>query len=131
MPRLIGIRKKNIAVFISGTGSNLKNLIDHSLKRNSKFKINLVISNRIRAQGLKYANKYKIDKKIFDYSNIKHAEKNILTQLKKKDISSETELFVFHQGFKDISTTKNKIIIPAGLSFGTGSHESTILIIKN
>ena len=87
MPRLIGLRKKNIAVFISGAGSNLKNLINHSLKRNSKFKINLVISNRIRAQGLKYANKYKIDKKIINYSNIKHAEKNILTQLKKKDIN--------------------------------------------
>ena len=39
-------------------------------------------------------------------------------------------MFIFHQGFKNISTTKNKIIIPAGLSFGTGSHESTILIIK-
>ena len=45
MPRLIGVKKINIAVFISGTGSNLKNLIKHSLKKNSKFQICLVISN--------------------------------------------------------------------------------------
>ena len=32
MPGLVGIKKINIAVFISGNGSNLKNLIIHSLK---------------------------------------------------------------------------------------------------
>ena len=39
MPRLIGVKKKNIAVFISENGSNLKNLIKNSLKKNNKFKI--------------------------------------------------------------------------------------------
>ena len=39
MEKLIGNKKIKIAVFISGKGSNLKNLIDHSLKKNSKFKI--------------------------------------------------------------------------------------------
>ena len=65
-----------------------------------------------------------------NYTLEKVSVKNWIKEVKKKDISSETELFIFHQGFKKISTTKKKIIIPAGLSFGTGSHESTILIIK-
>ena len=34
MQKLIGFKKANVAVFISGTGSNLKNLIKHSLKKN-------------------------------------------------------------------------------------------------
>ena len=87
MPRLSGLKIINIAVFISGTGSNFENLIKHSLKKNSKFKINLVVTNKTKAKGLNYANKYKINKKIVNYSNIRNAEKNILIELKKKDIN--------------------------------------------
>ena len=87
MPKLIGIKIKNVAVFISGTGSNLKNLIKHSAKKNSKFKICLVISNQSKAKGLSYAKKYKIKKKIINYNNIKDAEKNILNELKKYKIN--------------------------------------------
>ena len=63
MPKSTGIKNINIAVFISGTGSNFINLIKHSLKKNSKYKIKLVISNNPNAKGLKYAKKYKIKKK--------------------------------------------------------------------
>ncbi len=87
MPRLIGAKKKNIAVFISGNGSNLQNLIKHSLKKNSGFIVNLVISNKIKAKGLKYAKKYKINKKVINYRNIKMAEKNILKELKENKIN--------------------------------------------
>ena len=86
MPRLIGVKKTNIAVFISGTGSNLKNLIKHSLKKDSKFKICLVVSNKFKAKGLNYAKRYKIKKKIVNYSNINNAEKNILNELKRSKI---------------------------------------------
>ncbi len=86
MPKLIGIRKINIAVFISGTGSNLKNLINYSFKKNSKFKIALVISNNIKAKGLNHSKKFKIKKKIINYSNIKNSEKKILKSLKKNKI---------------------------------------------
>ena len=86
MPKLIGVKKINIAVFISGTGTNLKNLIKHSLKKNSKFKIILVISNKYNAKGLYFAKKYKIKKKIINYLNIRNAEKNILNILKKDKI---------------------------------------------
>ena len=72
MPKLIGVKKINIAVFISGTGTNLKNLIKHSFKKNSKFKIILVISNKYNAKGLYFAKKYKIKKKIINYINIRN-----------------------------------------------------------
>ncbi len=87
MLKSIGYNKTNIAVFISGTGSNLKNLIKHSLKKRSKFSINLVISNKSKAKGLEYAKKFKIKRKIINYLSSKNAEKNILKELKKNDIS--------------------------------------------
>ncbi len=85
MVKLFGA-KKNIAVFISGNGSNLKNLIEHSFKKNSKFKITLVVSNKAKAKGLQYAKKYRIKKKIVNYQNIKKAEHKILVEIKKNNI---------------------------------------------
>ena len=86
MQRLIGFKKIKVAVFISGTGSNCKNLIKHSLKKNSKFKICLVISNKSKAKGLIHAGRYKIKKRIISYLTIKDAEKNIFNELKKNEI---------------------------------------------
>ncbi len=86
MPKLIGIEKVNIAVFISGTGTNLKNLIKFSQKEDSKFKVKLVISNKSSAKGISYAKKFKINKKIIDYQNTKNAEKTILNELDKNKI---------------------------------------------
>ena len=63
MQKLIGIKKINIAVFISGNGTNFKNLIKYSQKKKSKFKINLVVSNNFSAKGLNYAKKFRIKKK--------------------------------------------------------------------
>ena len=87
MQKLTGLKKINISIFISGTGTNLKNLIFHSFKKNSKFKIALIISNNPKAKGLNYAKKFKIEKKIINYSNIKNAEKKILLELKKKKVN--------------------------------------------
>ena len=84
MRKLIGSKKINIAVFISGTGSNLQNLIKNSLKKNSKFRINLVVSNKSKAKGLKYAKRYKISKKIISYQNIKNCRKKYSLNFKKK-----------------------------------------------
>ena len=86
MQKLIGTKKINVAVFISGNGSNFRNLILNSSKKNSKFIINLVISNKATAKGLKYARKFHIKKKIINYENVKNAEKNILIELKKNNI---------------------------------------------
>ena len=86
MPKLTGVKKIDVAVFISGNGSNLKSLIKYSLKKNSKFKISLIISNKLDAKGLNYAKKFKIKKKIVNFFNVSNAEKNILSQLKKNKI---------------------------------------------
>ena len=77
MLKLIGTKKIYIAVFISGNGSNLKNLVFKSKKKRSKYKIKLVISNKTTAKGLIYARKFKIKKKIINYQNKKYAEKNM------------------------------------------------------
>ena len=86
MVKSTGLKKINVAVFISGTGSNFKNLVIHSIKRNSKYRIKLVISNNPKAKGLNYAKKFKVKKKIIHYSNIGNAEKNIIFELKKNKI---------------------------------------------
>ena len=52
--------KKKTCVFISGQGTNLKNLIIHSRDKNFPIKISLVISNNKKANGINYAKKYKI-----------------------------------------------------------------------
>ena len=77
MKKSIGPDKVKTAVFISGTGSNLKNLIKFSFKKNSPISINLIISNKRNAKGLKYANQQKIQKKIINFINPKESEKKI------------------------------------------------------
>ena len=86
MVKLIGAQRVNTAVFISGIGSNLKSLILNSLKKNSKFKISLIISNNPKAKGLNFANRYKIKKKIINYKFFDNAEKTILKELRKNNI---------------------------------------------
>ena len=56
MKKLIGLRKIKTAVFISGKGSNLKNLIKFSKTKKSPIAINLVISNTNKTKALKYVN---------------------------------------------------------------------------
>ena len=68
MAKLIGVNKINTSVFISGKGTNLKNLIKFSKTNNSPIKINIVISNNKRAYGIRYAKKNKIKIKIIDFS---------------------------------------------------------------
>ena len=87
MLRLTGVKKTNIAVFISGTGTNFKNLIQYSLKKKSKFRIKLVVSNNSNAKGLEYAKKYRIKKKLINYKNLKNSEIRILNDLNKENIN--------------------------------------------
>ena len=86
MVKLIGPKKIRTAVFISGTGSNLKNLIKFSLKKKSPIEIILIISNNVKAKGLKFAKLYKIKKKVYNYDKKKISEKRILKDLKSNDI---------------------------------------------
>ena len=85
MALLTGSNKINTAVFISGTGSNLKSLIKFSKLKKSPIIIKMIISNNYKAKGLKYANIYKIKKKVFDFKNTL-SEKKVINELKKSDI---------------------------------------------
>ena len=86
MKKLIGFKKTKTAVFISGKGSNLENLIKFSKKKTSPISINLIVSNTSYAKGLKYSKKYNIQKKIIVYTNKKIAEKKIFKFLLKKNV---------------------------------------------
>ena len=87
MVKSIGKKKIRVAVFISGTGSNLKSLIKFSKLNKSPISINLIVSNNRNAKGLKYGKIFKIKKKFFDFENEKLAEKKILNLLRKNKIN--------------------------------------------
>jgi len=82
MALLTGSNKINIAVFISGTGSNLKSLIKFSKLKKSPIIIKLIISNNYKSKGLQYANIYKIKKKVFNFENTL-SEKKVINELEK------------------------------------------------
>ena len=97
MEKLTGHNKLKTAVFISGAGSNFKNLIKFSKIKKTPISINLVVSNVREAKGLKYADQFDIKKKIFNFQDIKDTEKKILTLLKKEKIN-----FICLAGFMKI-----------------------------
>ena len=86
MVKLTGYKKVKTAVFISGTGSNLRSLIKFSKKKNSPISINLIISNNPDAKGLKLGKIHKIKKKVFKFEKKLKIENQILTYLKKHEI---------------------------------------------
>jgi phosphoribosylglycinamide formyltransferase 1 len=86
MVKLTGLKKIKTAVFISGTGSNLKNLIKFSKIKNSPISINLIFSNTLKAKGLKFSNQFNIKKNISSFKHPKIDEKKILHLLKKENI---------------------------------------------
>ena len=96
MKKLIGLKKIKTAVFISGTGSNLKNLIKFSKTKISPILIKLIISNSKKAKGLKYSTQYNIEKKIVNFNN-NFAENKILNYINKKNIK-----FICLAGFMKI-----------------------------
>lgn len=77
--------KKKVAVFISGRGSNLKSLIKNSKSRKSKYKISLVLSNKLDAKGLNIAKIHKIDNFTI-HKKFSIFEKNSLKLIKKYEI---------------------------------------------
>ncbi len=97
MKKLIGLKKTKTAVFISGKGSNLENLIKFSKKKKSPISVNLIISNTHNAKGLKYSRKYNIQKKVISFKNNKLAEEKIFNFLLVKNIK-----FICLAGFMKI-----------------------------
>ena len=97
MEKLTGLKKIKTAVFISGTGSNLKNIIKFSRLKKSPVSIELIVSNTPLAKGLKYADQFKIKKKVLNFKNYKKAEKDAHILLKKQKIK-----FICLAGFMKI-----------------------------
>ena len=92
--------KRKTCIFISGKGSNLKNLIFHSRDKNFPIQISLVISDNKEANGVNYAKKYKIPY-IFINTKNKSYENKILLNLRKYNIS-----FICLAGYMKIITGK-------------------------
>ena len=86
MIKFHGSDKLKTAVFISGTGSNFKNLVKFSYSKTSPIEINLLISSSSKAKGLIYARQKKIKRKIFILKNKIKDENKILNQLYKSNI---------------------------------------------
>ena len=97
MEKLTGLKKIKTVVFISGTGSNLKNIIKFSKLKKSPISVDLIISNTTLAKGLRYADQFKIKKKIFNFKNFKQTEKNIWLLLRQEEIK-----FICLAGFMKI-----------------------------
>ena len=84
MEKLIG--NKNIAVFISGRGTNLKALINYS-KKTKRFNITSVVSDNKNAKGLIFVKKNNIKCLLVDYKNKSYSEKKIYNFIKKENVS--------------------------------------------
>tara|TARA_B100000900_G_scaffold120825_1_gene101991 strand:- start:275 stop:856 length:582 start_codon:yes stop_codon:yes gene_type:complete len=97
MVKLTGYKKVKTAVFISGTGSNLKSLIKFSKTDQSPISIDLIVSNNPRAKGLGFGKIFKIRKKIFNFKKRNQSENKILATLKSHDIK-----MIFLAGFMKI-----------------------------
>ena len=82
-----GTKNINTAVFISGTGSNLKSLIKFSNLKKSPISIKMIISNNPKSKGLAFGKIYKIRKKVFNFNKQAKTEKEILELLKKRKIN--------------------------------------------
>ena len=86
---MIKKNKINIAILISGRGSNLQKIIKESKKKNYPAEIRIVISNRQNAKGLDFAKRNNISTLVisdFKYKNKNLFEKKISDALNKKNI---------------------------------------------
>ena len=61
--KLLPVPEIKTAVFISGTGSNLKNIIKFSKIKKSPISVDLIVSNTNKAKGLSFADQFNVKKK--------------------------------------------------------------------
>ena len=86
MEKSTGVKKLRAAIFISGNGSNMKNLVKFSKKKNSPIMIDFVLSSNKNANGIHFLKKKKINFKIFNLNEKSKDEEKILKILKKRKI---------------------------------------------
>ena len=78
------VNKIRSCVFISGNGSNLRSIIKSSRDYNFPIKIELIISNNMKAKGLEFANNITYHSN-FLHMIIKENSKEILYMKLKKE----------------------------------------------
>ena len=86
MVKSTGYKKVKTAVFISGTGSNLKSLIKFSKTKKSPISINLIVSSNSKAKGLHLGKINNIKKKVFNFKKKNKIENQILSLLRNHEI---------------------------------------------
>ena len=94
--------KKRACVFISGTGTNLKSIINYSRDYNFPININLIISNNKSAKGIYFAKKFSIPHKIINQTRDRF-EKIAIKELRNRKID-----LICLAGFMEV-LTKNFI----------------------
>ena len=87
MKKSDGNLKYNIAVFISGRGSNLKSIINYSKQKKACYNVKIVISNRKKVKGLLIAKKENIENYFIDFTKSKKLGNKVIKILKKNKIS--------------------------------------------
>ena len=83
MVKSTGIKKRT-AIFISGNGSNMKNLIKFSKIKSSPIMVDLVISSNKKSNAIQYLKKNKINFKVFNFKQKNKDERKIFDILKKR-----------------------------------------------
>jgi len=74
--------KERLCILISGRGSNLLSIIKSCREKDFPAKVKLIVSNKPKAPGLKYAKQYRIPFKVIT----KNFENTLLKQLQKNQI---------------------------------------------
>ena len=80
------LNKTRSCIFISGKGTNLLSIIKNSRNYSFPIKVELVISNKKNAPGIKIAKKHSIPYKYFSSFNQNLFERKCLKELKRKKI---------------------------------------------
>ena len=86
MVKSTGYKIVKTAVFISGTGSNLKSLIKFSKTNRSPISIDLIVSSNPKAKGLKLGKINMIKRKVYNFKKKYKTENRILSDLKEHKV---------------------------------------------
>lgn len=70
----MGVDKKNLAVFISGRGSNMRSIVAACADENFPARVSVVLSNRPDAAGLEFAKAHNIPTEIVDHKAFANRE---------------------------------------------------------
>ena len=81
------VSKVKTCVFISGNGSNLRSIIKSSRDYHFPIKVELVISNNIKANGLNFARIYGIPFKFFSSDNQKNLKEIVYLKSERKKLN--------------------------------------------